>query len=155
MTNSTPQSNEAIERLRAHLERHKHRTGLYVSTDGLTALFDQLDAMRADDISVARSMIQLASQKDELGHSNDLLRMQVYELTAQANALKAERDELKDTADRIASRLKKLEKDIAEEREAWRLLIRQRDELKAQVERLLANEATRISETLVHPQWQR
>jgi hypothetical protein len=40
---------EAIERMRAHVERHKHRTGLYVSTDGLQELLTMLDHLKAQN----------------------------------------------------------------------------------------------------------
>lgn len=59
-------SDDPIERLRAHVERHKHRAGLYVSTSGVTALFDLLKVLTADNIT-------LTAQRDVLKEQNERL----------------------------------------------------------------------------------
>jgi len=111
--------------------------------DILKAERDKLEDMWRERPTGTRSQRerQLEKRCEELKHSNDLLRMQVYELTAQANALEAEREGFQEQVEKLRS----YERTHIENLEQLRV---RNEALEAQVKRLIAKEGKRISDVL-------
>jgi multidrug resistance efflux pump len=160
-------TDDPIERLRAHVEKHKHRTGLYVSTDGLTALLDELERWKAHAIGLEHKVSQAMKQYNEMGaeierltKERDEARQTLSDWTTDIGvrgfARRSELDAAKAEVERLRGLFEAQKiRSVENARQADDLKARadelkaQRDELTAQVERLLAKEAARIGEALV------
>ena len=111
-------TDDPIDRLRAHVEKHKHHQQAFFSTAGLTALLDLIRSLREDNHDLAR---QHDEAKQTLSDWTTDIGVRGFARRSELDAAKAEVE----------------------------TLTKQRDELKAQVERLLAKEGERIGKTLV------
>ena len=121
-------SDDPIERLRAHVEKHKHHSQVFVSTAGLQALFDLLKVLTADNIT-------LTAQRDVLKGQVEGLKFQIEHLEACVTIHDRNRKELKAQLDAFY--------------EAGQQMTAQRNALKAQVGRLLADRAEAIGKDLI------
>jgi len=59
-------SDDPIERLRAHVEKHKHHQQAFFSTAGLKALLDALDDVRGMFVIMEKELVALTVQRDAL-----------------------------------------------------------------------------------------
>ncbi len=155
---------EAIDRLRAHLEKRRDHAQVFVSVDGLQAVFKELDEARqtlsdwTTDIGVRgfarRSELDAAKAEVEtLTKERDDIHTLWLKCCSNSVALVHQHDELKAQNERLTYELKRW-KEVEANRPDWEKLWGEQsekaDELKAQVERLLAKEGERLTITLTN-----
>lgn len=131
-------SDDPIQRLRLHLEKHQHHQQVFVSTAGLAVLLTRL-ALR--DAQVER----LTKERDDI-HTLWL------KCCSNSVALVHQHDELKAQVERLTyelDRWKEVDANKPDWEKLWEEQSEKVDTLTAQVERLIAKEGERISKALV------
>jgi hypothetical protein len=76
----TSESDDPVERLKVHLERHKHREQVFVSTIGLRTLLDRVGAAEKerDELREWKQMRTLHMSNSAAQHQRDMAEAQAH-----------------------------------------------------------------------------
>jgi uncharacterized coiled-coil DUF342 family protein len=87
-------TDDPIEKLRAHLEKRRDHAQVFVSVDGLQAVFKELDEARQT----------LSDWTTDIGVRGFARRSELDAMKARADELKSQRDELKAQVERLLAK---------------------------------------------------